>query len=86
MIAITLTPGATTLVARRAVYCGAVPKPAASCREALGKSAAVSRSVARGEPVHDIGTGGLARQRIDAAEGLAPAGLQPLPPLLRQAA
>lgn len=71
MIAITLTPGATTLVDWRAVYCGAVPRLDASCREAVEKSAAaVSRILARGEPVYGINTGfgKLANVRIETAD------------------
>jgi histidine ammonia-lyase len=71
MIAIVLTPGATTLADWRAIYRGATPKLDAACRAAVEKSAAtVARIAAMGEPVYGINTGfgKLANVRIDAAD------------------
>lgn len=71
MIAIVLTPGSTTLADWRAIYRGATPKLDTACRARVEAGAeAVSRIVARGEPVYGINTGfgKLANVRIDAGD------------------
>jgi len=71
MTIIELRPGATTLDEWRTVYRGATPRLHASCRAAVERSAAaVSRIVARGEPVYGINTGfgKLATVRIDTTD------------------
>jgi histidine ammonia-lyase len=71
MIAMVLTPGATTLADWRAIYRGATPKLDASCRAAVKQSAdAVARIAAKSEPVYGINTGfgKLAHVRIEPAD------------------
>ncbi len=71
MSTITLKPGATALVAWRAIYRGAPARLDPACAAAVRASAkAVARIVAKGEPVYGINTGfgKLASVRIDAAD------------------
>ncbi|WP_062221620.1 histidine ammonia-lyase [Aureimonas sp. D3] len=68
MTPIRLTPGSATLNDWRAIYRGAVPELDPACLPAVDASAAaVSRILARGEPVYGINTGfgKLASVRID---------------------
>ena len=71
MSKLTIRPGSTPLADWKAIYRGATPTLDPACRPAVEASAAaVSRIVARGEPVYGINTGfgKLAGVRIDAAD------------------
>lgn len=68
---IVLAPGNVKLAEWRAIYRGALPKLAASCRSKVEESArAIERILAKGEPVYGVNTGfgKLASVRIPASD------------------